>query len=112
MTCGNARCIWSFESRSRKIGPTAKWHCANLGTTRCEERGPAGPRSSQRVVPKLAQCHFAVGPIFLDLDSKLQMHRALPQVIEFYARQPADFLQALPALADHDSLLTGALDPN
>ncbi len=28
----------------------------------------AGPRSSQCVVPELAQCHFAVRPVFLDLD--------------------------------------------
>ena len=64
---------------------------------RCQPYAPPGwpaARSSQRVVPKLAQRHFAVGPVFLDLDPQLQMHRALPQIVELDARQAADLLQA------------------
>jgi len=32
---------------------------------------------SQRLVPELAQRHFAVRPVFLHFDPELQMHRAL-----------------------------------
>jgi hypothetical protein len=39
--CGSARCISSYGSRSRKTGRTARWHCANSGTTRCEQHRPA-----------------------------------------------------------------------
>src|ERR1700722_5555716 len=73
---------------------------------------PAASRSSQCIVPKLAQRQLAVGPVFLDLDPQLKMHRALPQIVEFDARQTADLLQALAALPDHDGLLPGALDPD
>jgi hypothetical protein len=38
---GSVRCIWNCGSRSRKTGPTAKWRCASLGTTPCEELGQA-----------------------------------------------------------------------
>src|ERR1700679_2020053 len=71
-----------------------------------------GASLSQTLVPELAQCHLAVRPVFLHLDPKLQMHRALPQIVQLDARQSTDFLEALSALTDDDRLLTGALDPD
>src|SRR5450631_2926516 len=67
---------------------------------------------SQAIVAELPQSHFTVGPILLDLHPQLQMHRALPQVVELDSREPSNLLEPLPALTDDDGLLSGALHPD
>src|SRR6185437_16288299 len=97
------RCGWS---RDRHAGAARRPEPA----TRAARQ--AWLRCSQGVEPELAQRHFAVGPVFLDLDPEFQMHRALPQIVELDAGEPPDFLQPFAALTDHDGLLPGALDPD
>src|SRR5271163_2796876 len=74
--------------------------------------GPRMPCPSQRLVSELAKCHFAVRPVFLDLDPQLEVYGTLPQIVQLDARQAPDLLEPLAPLADHDRLLSGALDPD